>query len=93
MPADITADLCLSLLRAGRAVTYEVRESLQPGSLKIRVRDRVCSLPIPGAWSIVSKDAAGALTLEAVNLSGEQARSRVALLNAPGRPAGKHSLS
>jgi UDP-N-acetylmuramyl pentapeptide synthase len=90
-PANLPADKCLALLRAGRAVRYEVRE-LADAVMKFTLNGKTSQMPIPGRYAVMAH-ADGAATLAALNLTEEQARDRVKRLNAPGRPSGTYSLS
>jgi len=90
-PANLPADECLALLRAGRAVRYEARE-LAEGFMEINLHGKVSRLPIPNRGAVIAH-AGGAETLAALNLTREQAFDRMERLNAPGRPSGFYSVN
>jgi hypothetical protein len=90
-PANLPADKCLALLRAGRAVRYEARE-VAGAFIEITLHGKTSRVPVPGRYAVIAH-ADGGETLAALNLTEEQARDRVKRLNAPGRPSGTYSLS
>lgn len=90
-PANLPAEQCLALLRAGRAVRYEARERAEV-CIEINRLGRSSRLTIPGRWVVMAvTDGEGTLAL--LNLSEEQARDRAAQLNKPGMPSGFHSAN